>query len=71
MKPRITKNQNYNENGKYIDKLSPQQMKELLKCLDQRSADFYRKFSLPYAPVLGDKSWLKDYLIPPIKGGRR
>lgn len=71
MKPMITENQNYNENGEYIERPSPQHVEELLERFEQRSAEFYRKFSLPYAPVLGDKSWMRDYLIPPIKGDHR
>ena len=43
MKPKIVKNLDYNEDGKCVTHLSPEQAKELFNRLDQRKIDFDRK----------------------------
>ena len=53
-KPKITDNRDYDENGEYDPRLSPEQREELLKIFNQHLTDKLGEFALPYATAFGD-----------------
>ena len=57
-KPKITENRDYDEDGEYDPRLSPEQRMELLKMFNQHLTDKLGDGALPYLSAFGN--YLED-----------